>query len=210
MKMIWTLLIVAAVTASCSKSTTAPTAPTPTPAPPTTTTIPATFTLTGRVTNAATGAGVSSVSVAASGLNAGRTTTTASDGSYTLTTLTAGTFNVGFNAPFYLGVGQLVMLTGNQTLNQAITFIPPFVVSGVGDNVFTIPSTVTRIRIQASSATSCQNFVVQIAGRLIINVILGTCSVADARTHDGTYLTTGGTTQVTISSGISWTFTEVR
>lgn len=85
-----------------------------------------------------------------------------------------------------------------------------FTRSGVGDSVFDMPTYVTRVRITATPSTFCQNFVVRIAGRVLVNVILGTCSVADARTHDGTYVTAGGVTEVTISSGIAWTFTEIR
>jgi hypothetical protein len=45
----------------------------------------------------------------------------------------------------------------------------------------------------------------------IINVILGTCSVADARSIDSTYLTGGGgVVQITGSTGIQWTFIEIR
>jgi hypothetical protein len=73
-----------------------------------------------------------------------------------------------------------------------------------------MPTYVRRIRIQGSPSTSCQNFIVRIGGRTTVNVILGTCSVADTRTHDGTYLVTGGTVEITSSSGIKWTFTEVR
>jgi hypothetical protein len=199
------LLIVAVVAVSCSKSSTAPTPVTTTT---TTTTIPSTFTLSGRVTSSSTGAGVSSATVRADGINNGRSTTTAADGSYTLSPLTAGTFNVSFNAPFYVGVGQLVTLNSNQTLNQALTFIPVFSASGVGDNVFTIPATVSRIRIMARYTGNSSNFVVRIAGSLVVNELIGT--FWGTTTFDGTYLTSGGTTAITNSSGVSWTFTEVR
>jgi Abnormal spindle-like microcephaly-assoc'd, ASPM-SPD-2-Hydin len=89
---------------------------------------------------------------------------------------------------------------------------PLFTASGIGDAVFDMPTTVARIRVQATPTTSCQNFIVRIGGRAsIINVILGTCSVADARSIDSTYLTGGGgVVSITSSTGIQWTFTEIR
>lgn len=104
--------------------------------------------------------------------------------------------------------------SGNNAINVSGTGFnanPIYSKSGVGDSVFDIPTYVTRLRITAAPASSCQNFVVRVAGKLIVNVILGTCSVADSRMHDGTYaITAGGTAEITISSGVSWTVTEVR
>jgi hypothetical protein len=54
----------------------------------------------------------------------------------------------------------------------------PFSFSGTGANVFTIPSSVSRIRITGSNSGSGENFIVYIDNRLIVNEILGTCSVA--------------------------------
>jgi hypothetical protein len=111
-------------------------------------------------------------------------------------------------------------VTGDQTSGNAginiigggINNTPLFTRSGVGDTVFDMPTTVARVRVQAAPTTSCQNFIVRIDGRpSIINVILGTCSVADARTLDSIYLTGGGgVVQITSSTGVQWTFTEVR
>jgi hypothetical protein len=129
---------------------------------------------------------------------------------YSITGLAVAGQTVNASATFFTAVSKGVSTTSNQTLDFQLAPIPLFSRSGVGDSVFDMPTTVSRVRIQATPSTSCQNFAVQIAGRLIVNVILGTCSVADSRTHDGTYLTSGGVTQVTISSGVSWTFTEIR
>jgi hypothetical protein len=83
--------------------------------------------------------------------------------------------------------------------------------SGTGDQVFDLPSYVTRIRVTANTPSSCQNFAMKAGSSLIINVILGTCSVADEKTHDGTYIVTAGATiQTQISSGVNWTVTEQR
>lgn len=88
---------------------------------------------------------------------------------------------------------------------------PPFKRSGTGANVFDIPSSVARIHITGDYGGSCENFVVKIAGRLIVNEILGRCSIAIGPRYDGTHLiTNGGTAEVTFSSGINWVFEEVR
>lgn len=105
--------------------------------------------------------------------------------------------------------------SGTATINVSgvgVNNRPLFTMTGVGDTVFDMPTTVARVRVQAVPTTSCQNFIVVIGGRSsTINVILGTCSVADARSLDSTYLTGGGgTVQITKSTGVSWTFTEVR
>lgn len=119
-------------------------------------------------------------------------------------------------AQFYSAV---MSVTGDQTSGNAainisgtgINNTPIFTKSGTGDSVFDMPTTVKRVRIQGTPTTSCQNFIVHIgSGVSVVNVILGTCSVADARTLDGTYLTTGGVVSITSSTGIQWTFTEVR
>jgi hypothetical protein len=100
-----------------------------------------------------------------------------------------------------------IQFTGQGNLNG----IPVFSKSGTGDQVFDLPAYVTRLRIQASTNTSCQNFAVKVKGSLLVNIILGTCTVADARTIDNTYaISGGGTVQTEISTGINWTFTEAR
>ena len=80
--------------------------------------------------------------------------------------------------------------------------------SSVGD--FDIPAYVTRVHIEGRYGGRCEKFIVRVAGRLVVNVILGTCSVADSRNYDGTHLITAGVAEITSSSGINWTFTEVR
>jgi len=82
-------------------------------------------------------------------------------------------------------------------------------ISGIGDNVFSIPDNVTKINIKATYDKRSSNFIVDIGGDLIVNEIIGTNS--DILTFEGTYLLKDGrTTEITNSSGVSWTFTEVR
>lgn len=101
--------------------------------------------------------------------------------------------------------------SGGNTLTVTARGVRPlFTLSGIGNTVFDAPTDMTRVRIRGTPSTSCQNFVVRVGGRLIVNDILGTCSVADARTYDGTHAVTGGQVEITISTGIAWVFEEVR
>lgn len=201
-------ILAALLLSACGGSNpTAPSTAPPAPAP-----TASTFTLSGTVTSTAGGA-ISGATVRISdGANAGRATTTASNGSYSLTGLATSGFSVGASATNYNPLGKSVTLTSSQTVDFALTPTPLWTASGIGDSVFDMPTSVARVRIQATPTTSCQNFVVRIGGRSsIVNVILGTCSVADARTLDSTYLTGGGgVVSITISTGVQWTFTEVR
>jgi len=85
---------------------------------------------------------------------------------------------------------------------------PLYTASGTGDTVFDIPVGVKRIKITGSYTSRGSNFVVWIAGRLIVNVIIGTSY--PSTTHEGTYLINGGVVEIQSSSGVAWTFTEVR
>jgi hypothetical protein len=147
------------------------------------------------------------------GANAGRSTTTDGAGNYRFTALTPGTFTISLTGAGYISTTQSVTL-GNadkvQNLFMDPVPLPIFTRSGTGANVLNIPTTVTRIRIQATYPGSCENFIVHINGRGVVNEILGTCSVASGRTFDGTFVTTGGLAEVLFSTNISWTFTEVR
>ncbi len=143
--------------------------------------------------------------------------------SWTSGTIAAGGLqdvNVRFTPSAIQGYSGTITVNGDQTAGTntiafagsgTLTGIPVFSKSGTGDQVFDLPSYVTRLRIQASPATSCQNFVVKVKGSLLVNIILGTCSVADAKSIDNTYAISGGGTVTTeISTGINWTMTEVR
>ena len=92
---------------------------------------------------------------------------------------------------------------------------PPWSQSGVGDSVFTMPSSVDRVHIVATYAGTGSNFIVWIGpasqpqSRLLVNVIIG--SRYTPASYDGTVLTGGGgVTSITNSSGVVWSFTEVR
>lgn len=108
-------------------------------------------------------------------------------------------------------------VNGDQT-SGANTFLvtgrgvrEPFRRSGTGNTVFDMPTGVTRLHITGTLPGGCSNFVVWVGGRLVVNEIIGTCSVASGRSYEGTHLTNGGTVvEVTNSTGVSWLIEEVR
>jgi hypothetical protein len=81
--------------------------------------------------------------------------------------------------------------------------------TGSGDSVFDMPADVARIHIVGTYTSNSSNFIVRISGRLIVNELLGT-AWGQTR-YDGTLLTGGGgVVAITNSSGVSWSFEEVR
>lgn len=116
-------------------------------------------------------------------------------------------------AQFY---GTVLTVVGDQTSGNAAINIngtgvnnaPLFVMTGTGDTVFTMPTSVARVRITADYTRNSSNFIVKIGGRLVVNELIGT---GWGTTHfEGTYAVTGGQTEITNSSGVTWSFTEVR
>lgn len=89
--------------------------------------------------------------------------------------------------------------------------IPIFTRSGTGDTVIDgMPSYVTRVRVIGTYTRNSSNFVVRVNGRLLVNELLGT-GWGTTR-YDGTLLLPAGagTIEITISSGVVWSITEVR
>jgi len=86
---------------------------------------------------------------------------------------------------------------------------PIFIMTGVGDSVFDMPLDVSRVRIIGIYNGFASNFIVKIAGRLIVNELLGT-GFATTR-YDGILLTGGGgVVSITNSNGVQWSFEEMR
>jgi hypothetical protein len=213
MKQLAPLALLLGLAACGGGSSPAPTSPTPTPPAATT------FALFGGVQDnkVSTNKVPNATLTISGGANDGRTATSDSSGNYRFNALTPGTFTVISKAANYLDGSQTVTL-GSADKNQTILMdpVPPpiFTQSGVGDNVFTMPSYVTRVRVDATYPGSCQNFIVHVSTQTLslINIIIGTCSVADTRSpFSGTYaINNGGTVQITNSTGVSWKFTELR
>jgi len=123
------------------------------------------------------------------------------------TTVQSCTGTVTYNSDATSGTNT-VALTARGTLDG----VPAFVRRGTGDDVFSLPSYVNRVNVTATYTGSCQNFIMRANGSSFINIIIGTCSVADTRSpFSGTYTVPAGATVSTVSStGINWTVTEIR
>src|SRR5262249_61094132 len=92
-----------------------------TPNPPSTPAPAATYSLTGQVTNRATGSTIAAAIVTvAGGPDSGKTATTDGSGRYALASLQPATFNVGVTAENYVSAISSVTLAGNQTLSFAL------------------------------------------------------------------------------------------
>lgn len=195
--------LIALIFAACGGGSSTPTAPNPTT--PTSTT----FSLSGTVRDAQTGAGISgALARIGDGPNAGKSATADGSGHYSFSGLTQSGFTVNFSAQYYVATGEGVTLTSSQTLDASLTPIPLFKMTGSGDNVFTIPTSVSKIKIVADYPGFSSNFIVHIAGNGVVNELMGT---GWNETHfEGTYLTGGGTAEILHSSGVAWSFTEVR
>jgi hypothetical protein len=85
---------------------------------------------------------------------------------------------------------------------------PLWAASGTSEGVFTMPTTVTKVKITGDYTASRANFIVHIAGTHFVNEQMGTDS---GQTHfESTYTTDGGVVEILSSIGVRWTFTEVR
>lgn len=211
---LFAVLALIVTAAACSKdSPTQPSTTTPpvtTPAPQ-----PTLYNITGTVSSAGGGAIAGATVRVADGPNAGLTATSDGSGRYTLSGLTFAGFSVEVSAPGYVSTSRGGILQSGVTQSTAnFTLLPSqlFTQRGTGDTVFTIPGYVTRLRVDASYTGSCQNFIVRANGSSFINIIIGTCSVADTRSpFSGTYIVPAGSTiSIVSSTGINWTMTEVR
>ncbi len=223
-----TILLIAVLAAGCGSSSTAPTAP------PVVTTPTKIITVSGNLAFGNVNLG-SSADRTFTISNSGNTVLTytslsctggsgpagyaASPTSGTVAPGATNTVNVRFTPTTSGFLSCVLNVVGDQTAGGAAINVsgtgvnpnPIFVQSGVGDNVFNLPSYVTRLRVDATYGGSCQNFIVHIGTSGLINVIIGTCSVADSKSpFSGTYVVTGGQVSITNSTGVAWTFTEVR
>lgn len=79
--------------------------------------------------------------------------------------------------------------------------------SGTGNTVFDMPTSVSRVRIQGTwTQQDTSNFIVYVRGRLVVNEVLRT-----SITYDGTHLVTGGgLVEIVSSNQIRWTFTQTQ
>lgn len=214
MRRITPVLVVLVFVLGCNKenSPTAPSTvtppvaiPVPTPTPPAAPRI----VILGIVSNQDTNHPVGGVNVSITGSNnvAGRTTTDG-NGFYQINDIAGGLLTFVFDAANYNG--QTLRETHTTDGRRDVRLAPFFRRAGTGANVFDLPSYVTRLRVTGSYSGFCENFVVWVSRRLIVNEILGSCSVASGRTYDGTHAVTPGLVEVQQSTGLNWELQQVR
>lgn len=200
-------ILLALAISACSKgSPTAPSNNTPAPTP-----TPTLYTISGTV-RLAGGPPISGATVRVDdGPNAGLSVQTDGSGAFTLSGLQFAGFTVSVSHPEYDTLSRGGLLTQGQTTVNTTWNMRPAVAwsaTGTGDNVFTIPSWVTRVRITGEYTRNSSNFIVRIGGRLTVNELLGT---GWSMTHfAGTYQITPGLVEIVSSSGVAWTFVEQR
>jgi hypothetical protein len=125
---------------------------------------------------------------------------------------------VAFDGTYILAGGGKVEITRSSGVSWTFTEVAAdstpapagiFTKSGSVDTVFDIPARVTRIRIQGTFSGASSTFIVDIAGKNLVAAAIGTSQNPVA--FDGNYvLAGGGTVEITRSSGVSWTFTELQ
>lgn len=117
------------------------------------------------------------------------------------TTLTPGSYFARVKGKNACGIGA-------SSSQISLTVAALWTQNGTGDTVFDMPTTVARVRITGTYTGTGANFIVYIAGRLKVNEIIGTRWPSTM--FEGTYVTTGGVVEIVSSTGVVWTFTEVR
>jgi hypothetical protein len=100
------------------------------------------------------------------------------------------------------GVSARGLVTLSLLPDQVFTF------NGTGDAAFDMPTYVTRVHITAGTFRLSSNFMVTVAGDVLVKALIGRSELST--TYDGTLITTGGVVEISNSDGVSWSFTEVR
>jgi hypothetical protein len=183
--------------------------PTPPATPPPV--VPTIGYLAGRVTENGPGSPISNAKVEViGGSSVGKWTLTTPSGEYTLANLTLGNNTIRVSKDGYLSRDLgLVLSNEANTQHVALLTVNPWSQTGTGNQVFNLPSYVTRVRIQATYTRFSSNFIIDVNGRLLVNELLGTGW--SQTTYDGTHVVAaGGLVEITNSSGVTWTFTHVR
>lgn len=115
---------------------------------------------------------------------------------------------------YYAGVVSLTSdaTSGNGQVNISCSGVrtgPPWRQDGTGDSVFDMPAFVAKVKVIGTYNGCSSNFIVRVSGRLLVNELVGTCW--SQTRYEGTLLSGGGgQVTVTNSSGVVWSFEEVR
>lgn len=209
--MIRRALIVLSLVATAGCGSSSPTSPTPTSTtPPVSTPAPApapaptvTVTVAGVLTDANSSRAVGGATVRIGN----NQSSTDGNGYFSIGGVTPGNVTITATASNYNNASESFSL-GAQDTRRDLRIVPFWTVSGTGNTVFDMPTYVSRVRVTGRYTSNSSNFIVKVATRLLINELLGTAW--PSTTYDGTHLTSGGTVEITSSSGVAWTFTQVQ
>ena len=193
--------VLAITLSACGGDNAPPGAPPPVTQPPSASLI----TLAGSVSSQ-TGAKLAGAAVTiADGVNKGRGTTTDVAGNYSIPSVTPSGGTVQALASGFEPKNS-AFANVDATLNFVLRTAIPWSQNGQGNTVFTMPTYLTRVRINGTwNRTQTSNFIVYIGGKLTVNEIL-----RDSITYQGIHVTTGGVVEIVNSNQIAWTFTEDR
>jgi hypothetical protein len=199
--------VLALVAAACSDG--APTGPSTEGPGPRQTLLPEmTATLSGTVLSAS-GVPIEGATVRVlDGLSVGTAVTTDAAGQYRFERLPRTNTNFSATAANHVEDRRGVRVDGSATLDFMLEPTPLFTRSGTGNDVFDLPPSITRVRIQGRwNGTGTSTFTVRIAGRTAVNENLRTIN------YEGVHLAAangGGVVEVANAANIAWTVTEVR
>lgn len=176
--------------------------PPPAPAPPPVTRV----TLVGVVTDANTGRPLGSATVAVTSTT--NTSTTDGNGFFSIPGVAAGSVTMTVTAASYNRATETFTLPASDT-RRDIRIVPFWKANGVGNTVFDMPTSVTRVRIVGTYSASGSNFIVRVGGRLVVNEIIGTARTGGPR-YEGIHAVVGGAVEITNSRDVIWSFEQVQ
>lgn len=200
----FTILLFAAVLTTACGGGSSPTSPTP---PANNTPAPVATSLSGTVTSSTGGGVPGAVVTITDGVNAGRSATTGTTGTYRIDGLTAANGNVFARAAGFDESGSGLFITGAASQNFVLRAIF-FNITGARNSVIDLPRRSTRVQIFGRwNGRGTSNFIVRyVGGFSIVNAIL-----RDANPYTGTHAITGGPIEIISSDNIDeWRFTEVQ
>lgn len=115
----------------------------------------------------------------------------------------SGTVTVGSDST--AGTNTLAIIASG-----SLDGVPIFRRSGPGNTVFDLPTYVDRARIIGDYRQGRSNFIVRIAGQLVVNELVGT--IVGQPYYDRTSLLPngGGVVEITNNGLVAWSITEVR
>ena len=157
---------------------------------------PSTVSLTGQVQGAGTGPIADATVTILDGPDTGKSMLTGDAGRYRFDNLTPGTANVSATAPHYLEVRSGTLVNGTNALNFTLPRADLWSKSGVGPQMFTVPSSVEKVFLTADFAGVCQYFQVRFQTGWIVNTNLGACNVQHLEGTFTTHVRGGGPVQV--------------